>query len=219
MIGGERSSQIFRLAFREHVETFAVAIMLAVLLRIFVLGVYRIPTSAMEPSLFPGDFIFTYRLAYGLHLPFMEKKWVQRSPARGDVVVLSFAQQTFFSVRRVIGLPGDRIEFKGGELLVNDSKLNYRQTAEDEWLEENFGVEYKIRRAAKMADVPPLIVPPGQIYVLGDHRGLQMDSRAFGTVSMEAVEGRAVLIWMSVAWPENNAGGVQVRWSRLLSVI
>ena len=221
--------RIFR--WQDYIESILIAILLALIVRTFVLTGYRVPTTTMAPNLLPGDFIFSFRLPYGVRLPLTEKKWAVQAPKRGEIVVFTFPDQPRTNyVKRVIGLPGDLIEIRKGRLRVNGQELNYQQiTAVPEevqqvagefelWLETSDEGPRQILRQKKLSDrnFGPISVPQDEVFLLGDNRDASDDSRYWGTVPVSRVEGRVFLIWLSLGWREPT-GSFQwpaVRWDR-----
>ena len=107
---------------RDYLETILIAVFLALIVRTFILGAYRVPNSSMAPTLLPGDFIFSYKLPFGVQLPFFNSKIGQTVPSRDDLIVFKFPDQLKTTyVKRVVGIPGDRIEIKTKKLMINDS--------------------------------------------------------------------------------------------------
>lgn len=227
--GNRNIRRIFR--WQNYVESILIAILLALIVRTFVLTGYRVPTTTMAPSLLPGDFIFSFRLPYGIRLPLTDKKWAIKTPARGEIVVFTFPDQPRTNyVKRVIGLPGDLIEITKGRLRVNGKELQYQQiesipddvvevTTETElWLESAEEGSRQVLRQKKSGDrsFGPISVPQDEVFLLGDNRDASDDSRYWGTVPVARVEGRVFLIWLSLSWG-NQSGPFQwpkVRWDR-----
>ena len=111
---------------RDYIENTLIAVLLALIVRAFILTGYKVPTGSMAPTLLPGDFIFAYRLPLGVKIPLTSKKIFVRPPERGDVVVFTYEEQPQVTyVKRVIGLPGDRIEIKNDRLIVNEKSFDY----------------------------------------------------------------------------------------------
>lgn len=214
-----RSSRFFRDSF----ESILIAIFLALLVRSYVVTGYRVPTSTMAPTLLPGDFIFASRFAGGFRLPLSQKKFGVSAPERGDLVVFTFVDQPRVPyVKRVMGLPGDRIQMIQGELLINDVPAKYRVSSHEvlsdipgydqlEILEESWGempTHHVVRnKVAKTSDFGPLIVPEDEIFVLGDHRDASDDSRYWGTVPYERIDAKVLLIWLSLDWEKTWGAG------------
>jgi len=148
----------------------AVAFVISLLVRSYVVGTFVIVGDSMIPSLTDGERVFVNRLAY-----------VLGRPERGDIVVFRYPLDPGREfVKRVIGLPGDRVEIRGGRVLVNGSE---------------FTGGFQVR--ADGSDFAARTVPPGAVFVLGDNRSVSRDSRAFGFVPLENVEGEVFLVW----WP------------------
>lgn len=211
------------------------AVVCALFVRSYLLTAYRVPTGSMQPSLKPGDFIFCSRMSYGLSLPFSEKKWSEVSPDRGDLVVFNYPNQPQVTyVKRVIGLPGDRIQIVGGRVLINELPLRYeslKNMKEDnpnpelfEIFQESFGESrWRVifQKNSEAKNFGPMIVPPGEVFLLGDNRDASDDSRYWGTVPMSEVSGRVVLIWLSLDWQQKWGGDryPSVRWERVFSPV
>ena len=167
----------------EIIKTLATASVLAFGIRTFVAEARYIPSSSMEPTLEINDRLIIEKISYRL-----------RSPQRGDVVVFSppkTLQQQGFKVafiKRVIGLPGDKVEVKGGKVYVNDQALR------ENYIEE--APEYKYG---------PAKVPEGEYLVLGDNRNNSSDSHVWGFVPRKNLIGRAGIRF----WPPNRLGGLK----------
>jgi signal peptidase I len=216
---------------RDYIENILIAVLLALFVRAFVLTGYKVPTGSMAPTLLPGDFIFSYRLPFGLKLPFSEKKIFVHPPRRGDVVVFTYSEQPQVAyVKRVIGLPGDRIEIKNDHLIVNEKAFKYEPT-DEHWRqnlpnpelftvvkEKGFGIDHELvlKKETERKDYGPIIVPPEEVFLLGDNRDSSDDSRYWGTVPFERIEGRVVFIWLSLNWQQKVWGNrlPTVRWDR-----
>ncbi len=222
-------------SWRDYLENILIAVLLALIVRTFIFTGYRVPTSSMSPTLFPGDFIFAYRLPYGIKVPFTDTKIAMSVPHRGDIVVFTYAEQAKVSyVKRVVGLPGDRIEIENGKLIVNGEKLLYKELSENQsqaLLKDLSGSEFfkaveegagegartlLFQKTQKNNHFGPLIVPPQEVFLLGDNRDSSDDSRYWGSVPISRVEGQVVFIWLSLDWQvrlwENRIP--TVRWNR-----
>lgn len=201
---------------------------LALLVRLFVLSSFRVSSAAMMPQFFPGDYILSLRSAYGITLPFSGMQVGQKVPKRGDVVILrSPEDESLTYVARIIGVPGDRLEMRANALSVNNELADYRavqsrsfnQSNKIEVIEEQFswGKQLVLLDSSKTQSFGPVIVPPGQLFVLGDYRQKSFDSRYFGSVPQANIEGRVIMIWFSLDWSETKSQdtAAKVRWKRM----
>jgi signal peptidase I len=206
----------------EYARAFFPILLLVLVLRSFVAEPFRIPSASMLPTLEPGDFILVNKYAYGLRLPVLDRKVVAvGQPARGDVVVFRFPpdpRQDY--IKRVVGLPGDVIEYRGKALTVNGERvpleLLQAHGGPDE-LGARLGRE-RLAAADHQVLVKPWqpdpagrwVVPDGHYFVLGDNRDNSRDSRVWGFVPESHLVGRATLVWMS--WRPSTA---LPRWERV----
>ncbi len=216
-----------QIVMREYLESLLVAVLLAFALRFFVISAYKIPTGSMVPTLKVGDFIFAYRLPYRLGA---------QLPKRGDVVVFRYpGNEQVNYVKRVIGLPGDKISIKDRKLFVNESEAHYQELPSSvisdlpgnefyKVFEEDFAHSRHLVINSKEGPAEsfgPIVVAPGQVFVLGDNRDSSDDSRYWGTVPVQNLEGRVVLVWMSFDWLARwgNERFPSVRWSRVFTSV
>ena len=178
----------------------------------------RVPSDSMHPSILAGDRIVVDKLAYGLRIPFTLQRlahWAE--PARGDVVTLVSPGDGRLLVKRVIGLPGDRVALTGNDLRINGEMAAYRErTAEQAGIgggildspqryfqESILGSSHLItlhpqERSGSGRDLPPSVVPKGRYLVLGDNRNNSEDSRAIGFIDRERIIGRATAVAFSL---------------------
>jgi signal peptidase I len=214
-------------------ESFFPVLLLVLLLRSFFVEAFRIPSGSMQPTLLEGDFILVNKYCYGLKLPITgHALWKIGSPERGDVVV--FAQGRKDMIKRVVGLPGDRIRYEDKILYVNNKPM--LQVFQDDVLQvHNHWKGWPFRRYlehldAKSHDIflrmdqgsahavtypyQSVTVPEGSYYVLGDSRDNSLDSRYWGFVDASTIQGRAFAIFTSIDW-ENHT----LRWDRLFTGI
>jgi len=162
---------------RELVETVAVALVLAFLIRTFIVQTFYIPSGSMEPTLLVGDRIMAYKIFYGLN-------HVQR----GDIIVFKFPlnpKKDF--IKRVIGLPGDTVEIIDKKVYINGKKLVEPYAVH----RDNWDIGFP------RDEYGPVKVPPNSLFVLGDNRDSSEDSRYWGYVPEKNIVGRAFLIY----WP------------------
>ncbi len=227
-----------RLIFREYIESLSVAIILALIFRFFVISAYKIPTGSMVPTLKVGDFILASKLSYGFHVPFSGGARIGDSlPSRGDVIVFRFpADESIHYVKRVVALPGDRVEIRDKQLFINDKGAQYTDLdLKDYFPAEEMKGNFKVRKETIMDSnreilvsedgetefFGPVIVPPEHVFVLGDNRDSSEDSRYWGMVPSRNLEGRVILIWLSFDWVHRWAGDKlpQVRWERIFQSV
>jgi signal peptidase I len=222
---------------KDYLVTILISILLALFVRSFIITAYKVPTGSMQPVLKAGDFIFSYRMAYGFKLPWSQIAWGEKTPDRGDVVVFSYANQTNTSyVKRVIGLPGDKIQITGGKLIVNEVPLDYElehSSSEnafyrednpnpesfDIYLERDLGNTRRVifQKNRSDQDFGPLVIPPGEVFLLGDNRDASDDSRHWGTVPIGQVYGKVLFVWLSLDWQKPWGGDRYpgIRWERV----
>lgn len=221
----------------EYFASLFIAAVLALFVRSFVLTAYKVPTGSMQPTLKPGDFIFATRFDYGLKTPWAKDDKAAKPPSRGDVVVFSYpSQPSVIYVKRVVGLPGDVIEIKSGELSINGRAFNYTDVSEErrddnpnpeffkvfEESAENHKSHFIVREKAKTSpSFGPLTVPQGEVFLLGDNRDASDDSRYWGAVPNAYIFGKVRWIWLSLDSQKKWAGDriSSVRWFRVFSTV
>lgn len=184
----------------------------------------------MSPALLSGDYIFVFKLPFGAHLPFLGKTGEVKNLKRGDIVLFSYSRDpdTKF-IKRVLGLPGDRIEFKDRELVINGEVLNYHllDSAPFQFVKGSEGLDFyseTIKDTAsytviyskehRQEELGPFVVPEDEVFLLGDHRDSSDDSRYWGMVPKKNLDGKVFSIWFSVD-PETSS----IRWNRIFSVL
>ena len=194
---------------REYVEAFTTAIILALIIRAFIIQAFKIPSGSMEPTLLVGDHILVTKFIYGTHIPFTNDVVLPfRNPKRGDVVVFEYPKdESIDFIKRVIGLPGDKVQIINKQVYINGVKLNepYAYHGDPEVLpasespRDNFG---------------PIVVPKGEYFMMGDNRDFSNDSRFWGFVKRDLILGQAEIIYFS--W---NTKTFHIRWNRFGMVI
>lgn len=202
------------------------AALLALIVRTFVVTAYKVPTGSMQPTLKSGDFIFSTRFDYQIS-----------NPTRGEIVVFSYPQQARVNyVKRVIGLPGEKIEIKNGILYINDQAIetavdmksseseNPNVDVFDIYKESYESKVYRVirkKQLGKESMFGPITVPDQHVFVLGDNRDASDDSRYWGTVPFSYLHGQVRLIWFSVdtqkKWANDNFSSV--RWNRIFTIV
>ena len=191
-------------------RSFFPIIIVVLILRSFIFEPFRIPSGSMEPTLLPGDFILVSKFSYGLRLPVGHQKILAlNNPERGDVAVFRYPENPSIAyIKRIIGLPGDEIEYRNKQLYINGEAVE--STPSDtpthnqftQRLERLGDAEYMIQVRADQPGRPAgqmrYQVPEGHYFTLGDNRDNSRDSRYWGTVPEENLIGRAFLIWLNL---------------------
>lgn len=209
----------------ETVSVIVQALILALIIRTFLFQPFSIPSGSMRPTLLEGDYLFVTKWAYGYSrhsLPFSPPVFSGRiwdgEPERGDVVVFKLPQDTSFDyIKRVIGLPGDRVQMRDGQLFINDEPVAREKVGEinnpditevnrpvEVWRETlPNGVTYDTLDLTKNGigdDTREFRVPEGHYFMMGDNRDNSTDSRfTVGFVPHENLVGRANIIFFSIA--------------------
>ncbi len=210
----------------EYSRSLFPVILIVLVLRSFLVEPFRIPSGSMLPTLLVGDFILVNKFAYGIRLPVLNTKMIDIGrPDRGDVVVFRYpADPSLDYIKRVVGLPGDVIQYRNKQLYVNGEPVPQRLLGvysngghalverRSELIE---GVEHDIYlRSNYPVRDDSWTVPQGKYFVMGDNRDNSNDSRVWGFVPDENLVGKAFLIWMS--WDADRWG---VEWDRIGDVI
>ena len=187
---------------REYAEAIVIAVVLALFIRTFVVQAFKIPSGSMKPTLLVGDHILVSKFIYGIKIPLTDKTIIKLgTPKRGDVVVFKYPLDTKKDyIKRVIGLPGDRIELVNKQLLING-----RVTDDPHASYSVYG---------NLRNFGPVTVPANHLFVMGDNRDESSDSRVWWFVPLSYLNGKAFLIYWS--WDRTDFG---VRWSRLADLV
>ncbi|MBX7232619.1 MAG: signal peptidase I [Bdellovibrionales bacterium] len=218
-----RSSWIDRVQalLRDHGEPLVLVLVVAVLLRLFVWTSYYVGSHAMEPTLLKGDFILGFTSSFGFRLPGSSHFLTQgQLPRRGELVVLQCPHSDDLCLKRVVGLPGDRIELVKQRLMINNVLCNYEKATgsqKNSVLEEKcpeFHHQIDMSKDWDPISTQVVVLKPDQIYLLNDARGDVSDSRTWGPVSKNNLRAKPLVVWMSLAWNSSDSG-FQFRWDRL----
>ena len=209
----------------EYARSFFPIILLVLVIRSFIAEPFRIPSASMLPTLHIGDFILVNKFAYGIRLPVLNTKVLELAePERGDVLVFRFPKNPKVDyIKRVVGLPGDKVGYFGKTVYINGKAVEQEVKAKDvnllglvparaelrfEQLGKN-GHDLLVDPDRRLVE-GEMVVPDGHYFVMGDNRDNSNDSRFWGTVPEDHLVGKAFFIWMSWDW---NAGGIV--WNRL----
>lgn len=210
--------------FVEYARSFFPVFLIVLLLRSFIIEPFRIPSASMMPTLLIGDFILVNKYDYGIRLPVINIKVVaNRSPQRGDVIVFRYPENPDVPfIKRVVGVPGDRLVYLDKTLYINGIEVNQAHLGQyagkgagagmdgASWQEEQLG---EIKHGILLDPNRPAldveaVVPEHQYFVLGDNRDNSKDSRFWGFVPDRNLIGRAFMIWMN--WDTKN-GGIELK--------
>lgn len=217
----------------QAIQAFLVPIFLVLGIRWAVIEPFVIPSGSMIPNLLIHDNILVQKLSFGLKVPFSEKwifQWAR--PQRGDVVVFRYPEnKDVFYIKRLVGLPGDKLEITSGRVSVNGEELKlspFSEAPDDEFyyfLESNGAKEYPVRflTEASHGRATSIEIPQGQYFFMGDNRDQSSDSRAWGFVANDLLVGRAWVVWLSCDNTLPNMTFVcdpsQLRWERIFKKV
>jgi len=182
---------------RQYTEAFLVAILLALVIRTFVVQAFKIPSGSMLPTLQIGDHLLVNKFLY----------WFTDTQ-RGDIIVFKFPQDEGRDfIKRVIALPGDKVEVRGKRVYVNDKPVQESYAVHlDPSMQEN--------PHSPRDNFSPVKVPAGQLFMMGDNRDYSMDSRFWGFLDIKKIKGKAFIIYWS--WDRDR---FRPRWGRIGMVI
>jgi len=224
----------------------AFAILLALTLRWGLAESYAIPSGSMLPSLLIHDHIFVNKIVYGIRVPF-SKMWLVKfkQPERGEVIVFKDPRDNdTFLIKRLIGLPGDKLEYHENQLFINGQQVEATepvsskdfdlvpnedlegQKSDHIHLNEHIsGHDHSVLHLKFSADrdQSEIVIPPDTMFMMGDHRDNSADSRFWGPAPMENILGRASFVWMSCTDPlplvNVFCSPFALRWGRFFHVI
>ncbi len=223
----------------DYARSFLPIFLVVLVLRSFVVEPFRIPSGSMMPTLLVGDFILVNKFTYGIRLPVVRTKVLDNNePARGDVVVFRYPENPKQDyIKRVVGLPGDKIRYFRKTVFINGepqpmSAIGQYQAEGSggrangfiEATENLDGVEHQVLVNPFVPDFSPgcnvlrngeFTVPDNHYFVMGDNRDDSNDSRCWGVVPEQNLVGKAFMIWMS--WDTARSG--VVAWDRLGTII
>ena len=194
---------------REYAEAIAVALLLALVIRTFVVQAFKIPSGSMIPTLDIGDHLLVNKFLYGTKIPFRDVKIMPiRQPERGDIIVFKYPEdESRDFIKRVIGVAGDRIEIHDKVVYVNGVANSEPYIIHRDHLVLPAGMQPR-------DNFGPITVPAGKVFVMGDNRDQSYDSRFWGFVDTVKIKGKAFIIYWS--W---EGGDHWVRWGKIGQLI
>tara|TARA_Y100000590_G_scaffold59811_1_gene63609 strand:- start:5030 stop:5776 length:747 start_codon:yes stop_codon:yes gene_type:complete len=185
-------------------------LLLVLFIRSFIIEPYRIPSGSMIPTLVVGDFILVNKYQYGIKMPITNQiLYSNNNPDYGDVIVFQYPLDKRINyIKRVVALPGDRIDYINKQIFINHKKISHKIVSKNEISKKDIGsgkiIEEKLFNNEHMILVDKktfgqdfsYIVPKATYFVLGDNRDNSNDSRYWGPVPEENLIGEAFMIWM-----------------------
>ena len=212
----------------EYPKSFFPVILIVFLLRSFLVEPFKIPSGSMIPTLLVGDFILVNKYAYGIRLPVINRKIINlNEPERGDVMVFRYPEDPSVDyIKRVVGLPGDKVVYQNKRLSINGREMPLREAGDyllkekiqylKQYTETLGKVEHAILVDTSESSALPYIkqfpqrenciynnsgvvctVPPGHYFMMGDNRDNSSDSRVWGFVPEANIVGKAFFIWFN----------------------
>jgi signal peptidase I len=201
--------------YREYGEALLFALILALIIRTFVVQAFKIPSGSMENTLLVGDHLLVNKFIYGFHVPFTDDRILAiRHPQHGDIIVFVYPEdrgKPYFQrrdfIKRVIGVPGDTVEVRDKQVFVNGKPFELKEEVHKE-------PDIIPAQFSRRDFMPAEKVPPGKYFVMGDNRDRSHDSRFWGFVDQNDIKGQAFIKYWS--W---NGETHRPRWSRIGGVI
>jgi signal peptidase I len=190
------------LVFKTYIESILITLFIAGSLRYFVVAPYKMPTDSMAPTIFKNDYVFVYTLPYGIDIPMTDHK-IGKAPETklGQVLLFRYKldDQSVF-IKRVWGLPGDKVEIKDSQLWVNDRLMGATPAA---------------------VKMKPTMIPPDSLFLMCDNPQLSDDSQYWSLISKDRIIGQVTHIWLSFAQGHDNEQSFPktLQWDRIFKKV
>ncbi|MCX7675410.1 MAG: signal peptidase I [Bdellovibrionaceae bacterium] len=196
VLPGLEATKDLRTTWAQAIFALFTPLLLVVLIRWLLIEPFVIPSGSMLPTLLVRDHVLVNKAAYGWRLPLQNRYvWSWASPQRGDIIVFRYPQNPeMFYVKRVIGLPGEKIEWRGHEVWINGSPLPQQELGDGRYQEQGYVLEYK---RSGFLDEGEFQLGADEYFVMGDHRDQSADSRVWGAVKRDLIIGRVAFVWLS----------------------
>jgi signal peptidase I len=188
---------------KEYAEAIITALLLALIIRAYIIQAFKIPSGSMIPTLVIGDHILVTKFIYGTKIPFSDKSiLVFKQPEKGDIIVFKYPEDPKKDfIKRVVAAGGDTLEERNKIIYVNGKEVTEPYAYH--------GDSFVRPRGDPRDNFGPLIVPENKVFVMGDNRDQSFDSRYWGFVDIKAIKGKALIIYWS--WDPGN----RLRFNRI----
>jgi len=216
-------------------KSIAIALVVWMVLRTFLVEAFRIPSGSMENTLLIGDFLFVNKALYGAEVPFTGKHLPAiREPERGDILVFDSVEEDIKVVKRLIGVPGDTLAMEGGDLYRNGVKVPepfavktdpaksedpFQRARMRQWQVAHLVGRDPATYQPDLHDWGPIVVPPDSFFMMGDNRDSSYDSRYWGFLPRKNVRGTPLVVYYSYNKESYKPLPflTAVRWGRLFA--
>jgi signal peptidase I len=188
---------------KEYAEAIITALLLALIIRAYIIQAFKIPSGSMIPTLLIGDHILVNKFIYGTKIPFSDRSiLIFKKPEKGDIIVFKYPEDPKKDfIKRVIATGGDTLEERNKIIYVNGKEVQEPYAYH--------GDSYIRPRGDPRDNFGPLIVPESKVFVMGDNRDQSFDSRYWGFVDIKEIKGKALIIYWS--WDPDN----RLRFNRI----